>query len=79
MTTATRSTPSPALVLPYSLIVGQTRQPIISPEIGSVLLSRYPNTWKSTAVRAFAQMVDDDEQPLVVLPIVLGREGINET
>jgi magnesium chelatase subunit I len=75
MTTATRSTQSPALVLPYSLIVGQTRLKLalelayISPRIGGVLLSGHRGTGKSTAVRAFAQMVYQDEQPLVVLPI----------
>jgi magnesium chelatase subunit I len=50
-------------ILPYSLIVGQSRLRLalelafIDPGIGGVLLSGHRGTAKSTAVRAFAQMM----------------------
>ena len=62
-------------VLPYSLIVGQASLKLalelayIIPRLGGVLLSGHRGTGKSTAVRAFAQMVYQDKEPLVVLPI----------
>ena len=52
-------------VLPYSLIVGQASLKLslelayIMPRLGGVLLSGHRGTGKSTAVRAFAQMVYD--------------------
>ncbi|MBT9316442.1 AAA family ATPase [Leptothoe spongobia] len=61
-------------VLPYSLIVGQASLKLalelayIMPRLGGVLLSGHRGTGKSTAVRAFAQMVYDGELP-VTLPI----------
>ncbi len=73
MTTA--PAPASALVLPYSLLVGQPDLKLalelayISPWIGGLLLSGHRGTGKSTAVRAFAQMAYQDEKPLVVLPI----------
>ena len=76
MTTATQTTNAPVIpVLPYSLIVGQADLKLalelayIIPRLGGVLLSGHRGTGKSTAVRAFAQMVYPQEQPLVVLPI----------
>ncbi len=91
MTTATTGTPPPIIpVLPYSLIVGQTALKLalelayIAPRLGGVLLSGHRGTGKSTAVRAFAQMIYPDETPLVVLPInatedrVVGGWDINE-
>lgn len=50
-------------ILPYSLIVGQEQVKLalelayIAPRIGGVLLSGHRGTGKSTAVRAFAQMM----------------------
>jgi magnesium chelatase subunit I len=88
MTTASSSTTIP--VLPYSLIVGQPDLKLalelayIIPRLGGVLLSGDRGTGKSTAVRAFAQMVYKDDQPLVVLPInatedrVVGGWDINK-
>jgi len=85
-TTAAPLTP----VLPYSLIVGQASLKLalelayIIPRLGGVLLSGHRGTGKSTAVRAFAQMVYQDKEPLVVLPInatedrVVGGWDINE-
>ncbi|MGR3278930.1 AAA family ATPase [Acaryochloris marina NIES-2412] len=61
-------------VLPYSLIVGQASLKLalelayIMPRLGGVLLSGHRGTGKSTAVRAFAQMVYDGELP-ITLPI----------
>ena len=61
-------------VLPYSLIVGQASLKLalelayIMPRLGGVLLSGHRGTGKSTAVRAFAQMVYEGEMP-VTLPI----------
>lgn len=61
-------------ILPYSLIVGQTSLKLalelayIMPRLGGVLLSGHRGTGKSTAVRAFAQMVYNGELP-VTLPI----------
>lgn len=60
-------------ILPYSLIVGQAQVKLalelayIAPRIGGVLLSGHRGTGKSTAVRAFAQMMYG-ELP-VTLPI----------
>ncbi len=60
-------------ILPYSLIVGQAQVKLalelayIAPRIGGVLLSGHRGTGKSTAVRAFAQMMYD--QLPVTLPI----------
>ena len=60
-------------VLPYSLIVGQASLKLalelayIMPRLGGVLLSGHRGTGKSTAVRAFAQMVYEGEMP-VTLP-----------
>lgn len=77
-------------VLPYSLIVGQASLKLalelayIIPRLGGVLLSGHRGTGKSTAVRAFAQMVYTQDEPLVVLPInatedrVVGGWNINE-
>jgi magnesium chelatase subunit I len=77
-------------VLPYSLIVGQPSLKLalelayIIPRLGGVLLSGHRGTGKSTAVRAFAQMVYTQDEPLVVLPInatedrVVGGWDINE-
>jgi magnesium chelatase subunit I len=88
MTTASSSTTIP--VLPYSLIVGQPDLKLalelayIIPRLGGVLLSGDRGTGKSTAVRAFAQMVYPVDQPLVVLPInatedrVVGGWDINK-
>jgi magnesium chelatase subunit I len=91
MTTNPSSTFLPIIpVLPYSLIVGQSALKLalelayIVPRLGGVLLSGHRGTGKSTAVRAFAQMVYSQEQPLVVLPInatedrVVGGWDINE-
>ncbi|EKU98196.1 Mg-chelatase subunit ChlI [Leptolyngbya sp. PCC 7375] len=61
-------------VLPYSLIVGQASLKLalelayIMPRLGGVLLSGHRGTGKSTAVRAFAQMVYGGKLP-VTLPI----------
>jgi magnesium chelatase subunit I len=67
---------SPVLpILPYSLIVGQELLKLalelayISPRLGGVLLSGDRGTGKSTAGRAFAQMIYPEGEPLVVLPI----------
>ncbi|MEJ6486917.1 AAA family ATPase [Nostoc punctiforme UO1] len=60
-------------ILPYSLIVGQKQLKLalelayISPRIGGVLLSGQRGTAKSTAVRAFTQMMYDHLP--VTLPI----------
>ncbi len=60
-------------ILPYSLIVGQAQLKLalelayIAPRIGGVLLSGHRGTGKSTAVRAFAQMMYG--QLPVTLPI----------
>ncbi len=75
-------------ILPYSLIVGQKQLKLalelayIAPRLGGVLLSGQRGTGKSTAVRAFAQMMYG-ELP-VTLPInatedrVIGGWQINE-
>ncbi len=75
-------------VLPYSLIVGQQSLKLalelayIAPRLGGVLLSGHRGTGKSTAVRAFAEMVYD-KLP-VTLPInvtedrVVGGWDINQ-
>jgi magnesium chelatase subunit I len=75
-------------ILPYSLIIGQTQLKLalelayIAPRIGGVLLSGERGTGKSTAVRAFAQMIA--EQLPVTLPInatedrVVGGWKVNE-
>jgi magnesium chelatase subunit I len=91
MTTASSSPTSLTIpVLSYSLIVGQPDLKLalelayIIPRLGGVLLSGDRGTGKSTAVRAFAQMVYKDDQPLVVLPInatedrVVGGWDINK-
>lgn len=60
-------------ILPYSLIVGQQQIKLalelayIAPRIGGVLLSGHRGTGKSTAVRAFAQMMSS--RLPVTLPI----------
>ena len=60
-------------ILPYSLIVGQNQIKLalelayIAPRIGGVLISGHRGTGKSTAVRAFAQMMY--ERLPVTLPI----------
>jgi magnesium chelatase subunit I len=60
-------------ILPYSMVVGQEQIKLalelayIAPRIGGVLISGQRGTGKSTAVRAFAQMMY--ERPLVTLPI----------
>ena len=60
-------------ILPYSLLVGQEQikraleVAYIAPKIGGVLISGHRGTGKSTAVRAFAQMMYDDLP--VTLPI----------
>jgi magnesium chelatase subunit I len=65
---------TPAIqILPYTLIVGQRQLKLalelayIAPRIGGVLLSGQRGTGKSTAVRAFAQMMYD--RLPVTLPI----------
>lgn len=61
-------------VLPHSLIVGQGQLKLvlelayIIPRLGGVLLSGHRGTGKSTAVRAFAQMIYDGKF-LATLPI----------
>ena len=66
-----RVTPIP--ILPYSLLVGQEQLRLalelayVAPAIGGVLISGQRGTGKSTAVRAFAQMMYDDLP--VTLPI----------
>jgi magnesium chelatase subunit I len=56
----------PIPILPYSLIVGQEQLKLalelayIAPQLGGVLISGHRCTGKSTAVRAFAQMVYGD-------------------
>ncbi len=66
--------PTPTIqILPYTLIVGQQQLKLalelayIAPRIGGVLLSGQRGTGKSTAVRAFAQMMY--ERLPVTLPI----------
>src|SRR5262245_20775657 len=66
--------PEPAIrLLPYARIVGQEQLKLalelayVAPRIGGVLVSGHRGTAKSTAVRAFAQMVSG-ELP-VTLPI----------
>ena len=75
-------------ILPYSLIVGQQQLKLalelayIAPRIGGVLLSGQRGTGKSTAVRAFAQMMYN--RLPITLPInatedrVVGGWRINE-
>ncbi|MGD1857998.1 MAG: AAA family ATPase [Leptolyngbyaceae cyanobacterium] len=69
-----KTVPTTIPVLPYSLIVGQESLKLalelayIMPRLGGVLLSGHRGTGKSTAVRAFAQMVYNGELP-VTLPI----------
>ena len=74
-------------ILPYTLIVGQQQIKLalelayIAPRIGGVLLSGQRGTAKSTAVRAFAQMISGKSP--VTLPInatedrVIGGWNIN--
>ena len=53
-------------ILPYSLIVGQEKLKLalelayIAPRINGVSIAGSPGTGKSTAVRAFAQMMDGE-------------------
>ena len=59
----TEQTPPLLPVLPYSLIVGQRFLKLalelayIAPRLGGVLLSGHRGTGKSTAVRAFAEII----------------------
>jgi magnesium chelatase subunit I len=61
-------------ILPYSRIVGQEQLKLalelayIAPRVGGVLISGQRGTGKSTAVRAFAQMMHEGKLP-VTLPI----------
>jgi magnesium chelatase subunit I len=63
-------------ILPYSQIVGQAQiklaleiAHIAPPRLGGVLISGQRGTGKSTAVRAFAQMIDEQRRLPVTLPI----------
>jgi magnesium chelatase subunit I len=63
-------------ILPYSQIVGQAQIKLaleiayVAPHrLGGVLISGQRGTGKSTAVRAFAQMIDDQGRLPVTLPI----------
>lgn len=64
-----------ANIMPYSMIVGQEQLKLalelafIAPRIGGVLLSGHRGTGKSTAVRAFARMMDENGRLPVTLPI----------
>lgn len=67
------NTTSPISILPYSRIVGQEQLKLaleiayIAPRLGGVLISGHRGTGKSTAVRAFSQMIYRDLP--VTLPI----------
>jgi magnesium chelatase subunit I len=62
-------------ILPYSRVVGQGELKLalelsyIAPGIGGVLISGQRGTAKSTAVRAFCMMMNDDGELPVTLPI----------
>lgn len=62
-------------ILPFSYIVGQKQLKLalklayIAPKIGGVLVSGHRGTGKSTAVRAFGRMMNDDGKLPVTLPI----------
>jgi magnesium chelatase subunit I len=64
-------------ILPYSLLVGQTQLKLalelayIAPRLGGVLISGQRGTGKSTAVRAFSQMMHLDEKGQGRLPVTL--------
>jgi magnesium chelatase subunit I len=64
-------------ILPYSLLVGQTQVKLalelayIAPRLGGVLISGQRGTGKSTAVRAFSQMMYLDDAEQGRLPVTL--------
>jgi magnesium chelatase subunit I len=64
-------------ILPYALLVGQAQLKLalelayIAPRLGGVLISGQRGTGKSTAVRAFSQMMYLDENGQGRLPVTL--------